>query len=548
VDPSPAQTVLHQWAGPSAGSHYGGAAGGAGDIDGDGTPDLIVGAFLHGYISYAYWSLGFVEVRSGSTGKRIQRHIGNQNSLNKLYAGISVGRAGDVNGDGVNDYLYTSYGAFTASFRVVSGANHKSVFGKAGSQPNSVNLGTSILGGVDLNGDGFDDVVAGDAGGGASGTGFIRVYKGPSGALLYSVTDVPGVCLFGTGLASIADMDGDGIPELVVGAAESPATPCGPGAVFVLSGADGSEIYNITDPRTGTGPTLFGGGVDGLGDIDGDTFDDFVVGAYWAENKEGRAYVYSGRTGTLIRELYGSHVDGWFGLGVVGTGDVDGDGVPDVAVAAQRDDERAADAGRVTFFSGATGRELRVLYGQNANDCFGAALDDAGDVDGGGLNDTIIGSPQTNGAGLASVYAHERAPGTYCTALTSSIGCEPTIWSDGTPALAGGDFRLNAQAVHNEQNGLLFWGLQPASAPFLGGVRCVSQVRERLSTYSGGNSTALFGRTDCSGTLRNDLNGSYLSSVGLTAGQTVYAQYGFPDSGAAAGAGLTDALQFTVLP
>jgi hypothetical protein len=515
---------------------------GAGDIDDDGTPDLIVGASEHSFSSATRWALGLAEVRSGQTGQTIWRVVGVNSEQHTLSTGRGVGPAGDVDADGVDDYLYYSDGYSSASFTVCSGATSKVLFTKLGKWPNSVGLGHSLLGAVDLNGDGHADVVAADSWGTASGTGFVRAYNGKTAKALYTVGAPPGVCRFGSSLDQIGDVDGDGRPDLIVGGIES--FPCGPGVGVVLSGATGSVLYSVS----GTG--RFGTSVAGVGDIDFDTYGDFVIGAYWAESSQGRAYVYSGFDGSLIQELYGSHVDGGFGGAVAGPGDVNGDGVPDIMVSASLDDERAPRSGRVSIFSGADGNVLRSFYGNGNGDTFGSSIDGAGDIDGGGLPDVILGASQwgSGGEGRASVYASERVPGTYCTNLTSSLGCEPTIWSRGTPALTGGTFRLNAQAVHNEHNGLLFWGLQSASAPFLGGVRCVSQVQARLPSNSAGNSTALFGVTDCSGTLRNDFKSPYMNSVGLTAGQTVYAQYWFPDAGAAQGAGLTDALQFTVLP
>ncbi len=136
-------------------------------------------------------------------------------------------------------------------------------------------------------------------------------------------------------------------------------------------------------------------------------------------------------------------------------------------------------------------------------------------------------------------------PLVYCTAKTSSAGCLPSVWFAGSPALSGSDdFHVLADYVLEGQPGVLLWGRAPNNAPFLGGTLCVGGSVARTAPQLPG------GAGPCGGVFSTHLSGAYLTSQGLGAGDSVYAQYWSRDPGFVppGDVGLTDAIRFTIQP
>jgi hypothetical protein len=137
---------------------------------------------------------------------------------------------------------------------------------------------------------------------------------------------------------------------------------------------------------------------------------------------------------------------------------------------------------------------------------------------------------------------------TYCTAKVNSQLCTPAIGSVGfASATDPVPFLVDATMVLNNKLGLLFYGYAPASTPFQGGIKCVASPVKRTPTQSSGGSPP---PDDCSGTYSFDFNARIQSGVepGLVVGVVVYCQYWYRDPPTASATGLTDALQFTILP
>jgi len=135
------------------------------------------------------------------------------------------------------------------------------------------------------------------------------------------------------------------------------------------------------------------------------------------------------------------------------------------------------------------------------------------------------------------------APVVYCTAQTNSQGCTPQVSTMNSPSIAAGDFQVNADMIINNKVGLLFWGSGSAAIPFGGGTKCVaSPIKRSPFQNSGGNA----GGPDCSGSFSFTFDPSYISLKGLTAGQTVFAQYWSRDMPNLTN--LTDAVEFTFCP
>jgi len=163
------------------------------------------------------------------------------------------------------------------------------------------------------------------------------------------------------------------------------------GRVYVYSGATGAQLFVATLDGSDLGY-----GFNDAGDVDGDGRHDVVASGQAYNGNRGTARVYSGRTGQPLLAIDGATRGGFFGSAVAGAGDVDGDGRADVLVGAQG-------LGTASLHSGATGALIRTFTG-NPGSRFGAGVGRVDDVDGDGADDLIIGAP-TDGAGTARVYS-----------------------------------------------------------------------------------------------------------------------------------------------
>jgi hypothetical protein len=222
---------------------------------------------------------------------------------------------------------------------------------------------------------------------------------------------------FGFNCEGLGDLDDLGCDEIAVAAIdESPGGILRAGRAYVFSGETGDTLYSLTSPNAQINGEF--GWVAGLGDVNGDGQDDFVVTG-WREwvyglNAAGRAYVYSGETGDTLYSVVSPtpELNAMFGVAVAGFGDVDNDGYPDFAVAAFREDHVEVNAGKVHVFSGATGDTIRTLVSpfpcQGGE--FGETVASAGDVNGDGTDDLVVGACNENpwgvsNAGMAYVFS-----------------------------------------------------------------------------------------------------------------------------------------------
>ncbi|MBK9388315.1 MAG: FG-GAP repeat protein [Planctomycetes bacterium] len=255
-------------------------------------------------------------------------------------------------------------------------------------------LGHAVAFVGDWNGDGRTETAFG-----VPGRGRVDVVR-PDGVVLRSFTGgfAPGSS-FGQAIASVGDLNGDGVPELLVGA---PLFSSGSGGVALLSGANGATIWS----QFGTqGQERLGWAVAGLGDLDGDGFGDFAYSALQSfSGGLGFVVVRSGRTQALLRSHVGSFSGEGFGYALARAGDVDGDGVQDYVAGAPWASRRAFLGGEAIAYSGANGSRLASQSGVIDFEEFGHAVGalDA-DWSGDGKSDWIVGAPGNDeGAGYAS--------------------------------------------------------------------------------------------------------------------------------------------------
>ena len=397
-----AQTVtfqeLYTFNGDRAGDELGVCVSGVGDVNGDGFDDLIVGA--SGDDNNGTQS-GSARVFSGLDGSVL--FTVNGDNAND-YFGYSVSGAGDVNGDGFNDFIVgatgdDNNGTRSGSARVFSGSDASVLFTFNGDSELDF-FGGSVSCAGDVNGDGFADLIVGANGDDNNGSrsGSARVFSGADGSVLFTFNGDNSDDFFGRSVSDAGDVNGDGFADLIAGAFGNDENGNYAGSARVFSGADGSVLYNFYGDN---GYDLFGFSVSGAGDVDGDGFDDLIVGAAGADNG-GTARVYSGADGSVIYNFNGDSTGDFFGRSVSLAGDVNGDGFDDLVVGAYYDDNIGNDSGSARVFSGADGSVLATLYGDNAGDLFGHSVSGAGDVNGDGFDDLIIGARYDDNTGTNS--------------------------------------------------------------------------------------------------------------------------------------------------
>ena len=266
----------------------------------------------------------------------------------------------------------------------------------------------------DVDGDGWADVAVGETE--FRGSGWALVLSGKTGRLLASVHGPDGAGLFGASVAEWVDFDGDGVRDFAVGApgqwCRIPAAPHSDGAVFVCSGKTAAVLARLPGVEAGD---CFGIELANVHDVDGDGRDELLVGA----SGVGRAHLISGKDGKQLAHVGAGKPDTEFGEAVAGIGDVNGDGFPDFAVGACRE----SSSGRVHLFSGKDCKELRVFEPVSSEErtWFGNSIAAAGDLDSDGRPDLLIGGDEVGYDQFARVYSS--ASGTVLLSIKSVGEC-----------------------------------------------------------------------------------------------------------------------------
>ncbi|HET6201685.1 MAG TPA: integrin alpha [Planctomycetota bacterium] len=326
--------------GGAAGDYFGYSVAGAGDLDLDGVPDLVVGASQNGS-----GGPGLAKVFSGASGAVLLTRTG---TLAGDRFGASVAGAGDVNADGVADILVGAPrvwpGALPGYAKVYSGSTGATLLLLNGPGPGDLH-GFAVAGAGDVNGDGRADLLIGAPNGPGSGgiSGEARLLSGLDGTLIRLFADLGTYGDLGLSVGNAGLVNGDAVPDQILGSMSGAG---------VYSGVGG---YTILAEYGGTGD-WFGRSVAGAGgDVDGDGFGDLLVGApaspIYSMLPGYARVVPGGPAGTAVK-LAGSAPGDEFGWSAAVVGDVNDDGVPDFVVGAPgADSPGAPGAGSATVTS-----------------------------------------------------------------------------------------------------------------------------------------------------------------------------------------------------
>jgi hypothetical protein len=211
---------------------------------------------------------------------------------------------------------------------------------------------------------------------------------------------------FGTSVSGAGDVNNDGYDDVVVGAPFDDSNGTDSGAVRVLSGLNGSVLYTFNGVSAGD---HFGWSVSGAGDVNNDGYSDIIIGAPLADSNgvdSGFVYVFSIEDFSSLFSLHGDSAGDNFGWSVSDAGDVNGDGYGDVIIGAPLDDNSGVDGGSARVVSGSNGSILSAFNGVGAGDHFGLSVSGAGDVNGDSYGDVIVGAPLNDGNGTDSGGAY----------------------------------------------------------------------------------------------------------------------------------------------
>jgi len=393
-----ARDVLFRVDGPAQHAELGFSLATCPDVDGDGVADLVSGS--DECPTAAGKDAGAVFLVSGRTGAVIRRIDGTEASAN---LGFSVAVVGDLDGDGAPEIVA---GEHWSSPDDVCHAGRARVFSaRDGSEALRFDgarrfgeLGYAVAGPGDLDGDSIPDVVAAEI------DDAVRAFSGATGELLWAVRGLTRSTTAGLALAAGGDIDRDGAPDVIVGSpGRHGAAGSDCGAVFVVSGRTGRIVRSM--PGTLPGAEL-GTAVASAGDVDDDGVPDVAAGAPRADEGLGRArcggfIVFSGASGDPIFRRSGISGGDRLGSAIASCGDLDGDGRRDLLVGARDASPRAlTHAG--SFFGWAVGGARRPVFrvdGARFGMRLGKSLAGAPDLDGDGVPDVAAGADEWSAKG-----------------------------------------------------------------------------------------------------------------------------------------------------
>ena len=392
----------------------------AGDVNGDGYSDVLVGAYA--YDNTEIDEGAFFAYYGSASGLSATSNFSSEINQESAAYGYSVSTAGDVNGDGYSDVIAGAYGYDNGQINegrayVFYGSATGILPQQVGpfqwiteSNQASANFGSSVATAGDVNGDGYSDVIVGAYGydNGQSNEGSAFVYLGSSGGLNSSVnhiseSDQPNAN-FGYAVSTAGDLNGDGYSDILIGAEAFDNGELNEGKVYVFNGSSsGPGVTADWTAESDIENARFGSSVSTAGDVNGDGYSDIIIGArlYSGDQAvEGKAYIFFGSATGLSTSpdwtAEGNQDNSFFGGSVSTAGDVNGDGYSDVIVGAKFFDNGQIAEGRVFVYYGSlSGPGANADWSVESNlayTAFGVSVSSAGDVNGDGFSDVIIGA------------------------------------------------------------------------------------------------------------------------------------------------------------
>jgi len=483
-------TTTPSWTaeGTQANETFGRSVASAGDVNGDGYADIIVGApyFDNGQTNEG----GAFIFRGSPSGPSSTPSWAAEGDWESAYFGWSVAAAGDINGDGYADVIvgaYNYYNGAQSQGRVYVyngspwGLSTTPSWTKVGGQTDAY-LGISVSSAGDVNGDGYDDVIVGADGysNGQSGEGRAFVYLGSASGLedspVWTAEGNKSLAEFGHSVASAGDVNGDGFSDIVVGADQYTNDQSFQGRAYVYHGSPSGPETTPAWMVEGAGTRAnLGVSVASAGDINGDGYADVVIGASGYSNdqsSEGRALLYEGSAAGLSSTpswiVEGDQDSASFGISVASAGDINGDGYADVVIGASGYSNGQSHEGRASVYEGSaaglSSTPSWIAEGDQEWAYFGYSVASAGDVNGDGYSEVIVGAPKydTDQIDDGTAFLYEgSASGLTAGAVWATIGNQDSEYYGGSVASAGD---VNADGYDDVVVGAPFYDVGEISA------------------------------------------------------------------------------------
>jgi hypothetical protein len=459
------QNITDSFIGEHENDSFGYSLSDAGDVNGDGLNDYLIGSYLANGISpnagkiYLFFgsSHGLGPNTSASNADVV--FMGN---IENSTAGFSVSGIGDINGDGLDDILigapfipsqptqpgraYLILGrraGWNATMDLnASDSSFIGRLGPSGSPPGQEwdGAGWSVSGAGDVNGDGYDDfLISAPFDDEKGNSGAIYLFFGRKDVWTNDTSLEEADAIFfgdeltwsGFSVSHAGDVNGDGFDDIIIGATGGMTKGVRTGKVYLIFGK--ASGWSKAEDLEGAGPSFYGTNysdrnwseagwaVSGAGDVNGDGLDDFLIGApgiplgtYGNGCYPGDIYLLLGKRFWEWKEQDLSFSDTRFhgegscdklGISVSGAGDVNSDGYDDMLFGAYRNDQRGYPAGKAYLELGKKdfpkgsfiiSTADASFMGEYENDWAGWAVSSAGDTDGDGMDDILIGAPGSN--------------------------------------------------------------------------------------------------------------------------------------------------------
>ena len=385
----------------------------AGDVNGDGYADVMISIYNN---EYGVSSNGTVQLFMGTGNGISSQPTWSGEGKGGSNFGESIASAGDVNGDGFFDIIIgasrysngeDNEGAAFVYYGSPSGPAQTPSWTMEGNQANAF-FGVSVSTAGDVNKDGYSDVIIGASyfDDGETNEGSISIYLGsPSGLSKTPYFTAEGDqvnAFFGKSVACAGDVNHDGYSDVVIGAPGYDHGQNNEGRAFLYMGTN----MGMTQSAAWTGESNqadanYGYSVASAGDVNGDGFSDVVIGANRFDDKMsnvGKIYVYMGSANgfTLFPDwtYTGSQIDGNMGISVSAAGDINGDGYGEVIVGSFGINPQIPTGNVFVFFGsvkGTTNKFIEIDKNKYPGASFGLSVASAGDINGDGYADVLAG-------------------------------------------------------------------------------------------------------------------------------------------------------------